>query len=74
MHNDSIDSKNDLKTSKKVSLASVYDFELLNKRSIENSLYEYANDMIKSYRVKKLFEMFSNLNFLSFSRWIQRCQ
>lgn len=46
----------------------------LSKKSIESTIYEYALELIKSCRIKKLFEMFSNLNFLNISKWLEQYQ
>jgi hypothetical protein len=73
--NDSFEStKNQRLLMKKTSVACINDFEMMNKKSIEKSLYEYANELTKSYRIKKLFEMFSNLNFINLNKWLQACQ
>lgn len=49
------------------------DFELY-KKTIETIIYEYANELLKSFRVKQLFEMFSNLSFLNIENWLTQFQ
>ncbi len=46
----------------------------LNRKSIELTISEYANDLIKSYKIKKLFEMFANLNYFNIYKWLQQFQ
>jgi hypothetical protein len=52
---------------------SINDLEL-SKKSIESTIYEYANELIKNYEIKKLFEMFSNLAFLNINKWLEQYQ
>lgn len=49
------------------------DFELY-KKTIDTIIYEYANDLFKSFRLKQLFEMFSNLAFLNIENWLVQFQ
>jgi hypothetical protein len=73
--NDSFEaSKNQRMLLKKTSVAGINDFEMMNNRSIETSLYEYANELMRSYRIRKLFQMFSNLNFINLDKWLQTCK
>lgn len=64
--------------SKKVSFADDQikppsDFELY-KKTIESIIYEYANELFKKFRLKQLFEMFSNLSFLNIENWLAQFQ
>jgi hypothetical protein len=65
--------KNKPKLSKKISF-NLNESEFLSKRSIENIIYEYGTDLLKSFRVKKLFEMFSNLNGFDLTKWLHQYQ
>lgn len=49
------------------------DFELY-KKTIETIIYEYANELFKNFRLKQLFEMFSNLSFLNIENWLAQFQ
>jgi hypothetical protein len=44
----------------------------MNRKSIESTISEYASDLIKSYKIKKLFEMFANLNYFNIFKWLQQ--
>lgn len=46
----------------------------LSKKSIESTIYEYAYELVRSYQVKKLFDMFSNLDFLNINKWLEQYQ
>ena len=48
-------------------------FELY-KKTIETIIYEYANELFKNFRLKQLFEMFSNLSFLNIENWLAQFQ
>jgi hypothetical protein len=42
------------------------------RRSIEEIIYDYAFELLNTYRLKKLFELFANINNLSISKWLQQ--
>lgn len=74
--NDSFDNKS-LTNSKpplNKSLSNMSEFDMIHRKSIESSLFDYANELIATYRVKNLFEMFSNLRFINFTKWLQISQ
>ena len=61
------------KLSKKTSF-NLNESELLSKKSIETTIYEYGTELLKSFRIKKLFEMFSNLSGFNLEKWLQQYQ
>ena len=63
------------KLSKKTSF-NLNESEFMSKKSLEATIFEYGFELLKSFRVRKLFEMFSNLNLSGFSleRWLQQYQ
>lgn len=52
---------------------SLNEFEL-SRRSIELTVHEYAMELLKAYRVRRLFEMFSQLGFLNVFKWLEQYQ
>lgn len=46
----------------------------LSRKSIESTVHEYALELLKSYRVRRLFEMFSQLGFLNITKWLEQYQ
>jgi RAB6A-GEF complex partner protein 1 len=71
--NDEVFFKSKQKLSKKTSF-NLSEHESLNKKSIESTIYDYGFDLLKSFRIKKLFEMFSNLNGFNIEKWLQQYQ
>ena len=71
--NDEVFFKTKQKLGKKISF-NLNENESMNKRSIESTIYEYGFDLLKSFRIKKLFEMFSNLSGFNIEKWLQQYQ
>ena len=46
----------------------------LSRKSIESTIHEYALELLKAYRVRRLFEMFSQLGFLNILKWLEQYQ
>lgn len=46
----------------------------LSRKSIESTIHEYALELLKAYRVRRLFEMFSQLGFLNINKWLEQYQ
>ena len=46
----------------------------LRTKLIEATIYEYAQELIRSYKTKNLFEMFANLNYVNIKKWLVQFQ
>ncbi len=46
----------------------------LNEFELNKIIYEYAHELLKTYKIKKLLELFSNVNGLDLIKWLKHFQ
>ena len=64
----SITNNNNTKSQKNTSINHLNEFEL------NRIIYEYAHELLKTYKIKQLFELFSNVNGLDLIKWLKNYQ